>query len=342
MTGQEQPSATVPGSIGIVGVARAASLAAEIEAELRAVGLDPWLGTDLDQHEWPRTDVLVSIGVECGDAEMEAALRLRGLVSPLLGHEWFDLDAATRRGVAVVNGEVSENRDGMAEATIMLILALLYRLRKAEAAFRVWDSTELADGRLLRGKTVGMIGLGGIALGIVERLRPFGCAFLARSRVAEAPADVTIVSLRDLMRDSDVVVVATSLRPDTYHMVDDEMIGRMKPNALLVNTARGAIVDEAALVDALRAGRIAGAALDAFEEEPLPLSHALRELDNVILTPHAIGHTVELAATLPRHAADNVCKLLAGTLPTSCRNPEIAPRWLAARSAMRVAKLKGG
>lgn len=331
--GEERPPETVPSSVGIVGIAEAASLMVDIEFALRKIGIDSWSGSDLNHHEWARTEVLVSIGIECGDAEMEIAPHLRGLVSPLLGYEWFDLDAATRRGVAVVNSEVPENRDGMAEATIMLILALLYRLRKAEKALRTWDVARLADGRLLRDKTVGVIGLGGIARGIIARLKPFGCTFLAHSKVSKVPADVTIVALEELMRKSDVVVVATSLRPDTYHMLGEDMIGRMKTQALLVNTTRGAIVDESALVRALQEGRIAGAALDVFEEEPLPLDHPLRELDSVILTPHAIGHTVELAATLPRHAANSVNELLAGTLPTGCKNPTIAPRWLAAPSA---------
>src|SRR5207237_6725009 len=131
-----------------------------------------------------------------------------------------------------------------------------------------------------------------------------------------------------LLATSDVVIVMTSLDSGSRHLLDAERLSRLKRGALLVNTARGGLIEESSLVEALRSGHIAAAALDVFEVEPLPAAHPLRELPNVILTPHAVGHTVELHEAIARAAVDNVLQLLRGKLPDSCRNREIEKHWM--------------
>jgi phosphoglycerate dehydrogenase-like enzyme len=215
----------------------------------------------------------------------------------------------------------------MAEATILLVLALLYRLHDAEAALKRGDWAGLVYGGMLRDKTVGLIGLGGISRAIIKRLQGWNCRLLVHSRSTDAPPGVALAGLDELTAASDVIVVITSLSAETHHLLNRERLAKMKPHAILVNTSRGAIIEEDALVEILQAGKIAGAALDAFEVEPLAVDHPLRKLTNVILTPHAIGHTREAAEAVPLRAMENVLALAAGTLPASCKNPEVAANW---------------
>lgn len=269
-----------------------------------------------------RIKVLVSVAYPCAATEMNALPALRGIVSPALGYEWIDVDEASRRGIAVVNGEVAENRESMAEATVLMLLALLYRLPDTEASLRHGGDPLTTGRRMLKGLTVGIIGHGGIARGVINRLAAWGCHFLIHSRSQGGAANGEFVALERLLRESDVVVVLTSLDAETRHLLDRERLAEMKPGALLVNTARGGIIDEAALVDALRSGAIGGAALDVFEVEPLGPDSPLRELPRVILTGHCIGHTESSASAISRKAVANALTLLEGDLPESCRNRE--------------------
>lgn len=143
-----------------------------------------------------------------------------------------------------------------------------------------------------------------------------------RAQSPELPG-VRLVGLDELLATSDVVIVMTSLDAGTRHLLNREALQRLKPGALLVNTSRGGLIEEAGLIEALKSGRIAGAALDVFEEEPLAPDHPLRELPNVILTPHSVGHTAEMHAAIPRAAVENVRQLLRGQLPASCKNPGV-------------------
>jgi D-3-phosphoglycerate dehydrogenase len=129
------------------------------------------------------------------------------------------------------------------------------------------------------------------------------------------------------MAGSDIVGLFASLDAESRHMIDARRLALMKPSAFLVNVARGALIDESALIEVLAAHRIAGAALDAFETEPLPPDSPLRKLDNVILTPHQIGHTLEAEASLGPAAVENVVALLKGEVPPRLRNPQVLPLW---------------
>jgi D-3-phosphoglycerate dehydrogenase / 2-oxoglutarate reductase len=275
------------------------------------------------------TEILVSLMVPCGAREMDAMPRLRGIVSPILGYDWIDVAEATRRALPVVNGEAPENRESMAEATIMLLLVLLYRLHDTQAQMRGPDPGPAPQRRMLKGRTIGIIGSGGIARQIIRRLASWEAVLQVHTRVASPDLPgVRLVDLDTLLSTSDVVIVMTSLDAGSRHLLDAERLRRLKRGALLINTARGGLIEENSLVEALRSGHIAAAALDVFEVEPLPASHPLRELPNVILTPHAVGHTVELHEAIARTAVDNVTQLVRGKLPDSCRNREIEKHWM--------------
>jgi phosphoglycerate dehydrogenase-like enzyme len=184
--------------------------------------------------------------------------------------------------------------------------------------------------RMVRGKTIGLIGMGRTARGVVERLAGWDVRLQAHDpyvALEVAPAGVRMVDLPTLLRTSDVVSVHVTLTSETRHMLGEAELRLMQPHAYLVNTARGGAIDEQALYRVLRDGVIAGAALDVFEEEPLALESPLRTLDNVILTPHMIGHSRELMAALPPAAAENVLRALRGEPPLYVKNPEVLPAW---------------
>lgn len=310
--------------IAIVSHPRGSALCMAIAEVARKSGLDCSFheAMSLDQVEdLENVEVLLVLLVPCGAKEMEKMPRLRGIVSPLLGYDWIDVDEATKRGIAVVNSEVIENREGMAEATIMLLLALLYRLHETEALLRNNIATDTATRHLLKGRTVGIIGYGGISRAVIERLLPWGCHFLVHSRAKkEAASVVTFTTLYGLLAGSDAILVLTGLDASTRHMLGAEQFAKVRPGTVLVNTARGPIIDEVALIEALKSGRLGSAALDVFEVEPLPHPHPLRELPNVILTPHATGHNQEAREAGPRVAVENLRLLVNDVLPSSCQN----------------------
>jgi phosphoglycerate dehydrogenase-like enzyme len=261
---------------------------------------------------------------------MQQAPRLIGIVSPFIGTEGIDEAAATELGIMVANGQVPENFLSMSESTIMLILASLYSLHWWEGQLR--DNRPhppKVPGRMLRGRTVGIIGFGQIARGIAARLSGWDIKLQTYTpRVRNPlPAGVERVSLEDLLRTSDIVCVLAPLNAETRGMLNLERLLLMKPDALLINTARGGIIDEDALVQVACERPNLKIALDVFSVEPLPIDSALRTLHNVILTPHAIGHTQESLDALPAAAIENVSKILAGELPPYVRNPDVIENW---------------
>jgi phosphoglycerate dehydrogenase-like enzyme len=276
--------------------------------------------------------VLVAVGsFPCTRELMASAPQLRALVSPFIGTEGFDEAAATELGIIVANGQVAENFLSMAEATILLILASLYSLH--------WWERQLVHnlphpphvpGRMLKGITVGMIGFGHIARAITHRLEAWEVrlqTYVPRLRLP-LPDGVTRVALDELLQTSDVVCVLASLNAETHGMLGLERLRLMKSDAVLINTARGGIIDEQALVQIARERPGLRIALDTFAQEPLPIDSPLRTLPNIILTPHAIGHTQESLAALPPAAIENVSRILRGELPIHVRNPEVIPEWI--------------
>jgi len=271
----------------------------------------------------------------CPREVMLAAPRLRGIVNPTIGVETVDLAAANELGVIVGHGATPENFLGMAEATVMLILMLMYNpdasqdvLRGRRARPR--PTSDGAWARMLLGRTVGLVGLGRIARGVVERLAGFGAKLVAFDPFIEpesAPAGVRMTDLDTLLGLSDVVAVLVSITPEARGIIGERELALMKPTAYLVNTSRGEAIDEASLYRALKERRIAGAALDSFAVEPLPEDSPLRKLDNVILTPHMVGHTQDVFASFPTAAVENITRILRGEPPLYCKNPEVVPAW---------------
>ena len=228
-----------------------------------------------------------------------------------------DYEAAREKGI-VVCYTLGANSDSVAEHTIALILASLkhlctnhFRLRQGK-----WRDMSLLGYELL-GKTVGIIGLGSVGSKVAEKLRGFGVKLLAYTKAHENAKKVgaKLVDLNTLLTESDIVTVHTALRDDTFHLIGMEELKLMKKSAIIVNTARGAIIDEKALVKALKEGLIAGAALDVFGEEPVSSDDPILKLDNVILSPHSASFTREALKREAFTAAEEALRVLQGKKP---------------------------
>jgi phosphoglycerate dehydrogenase-like enzyme len=297
--------------------------------------------TVYDPADFPRlfgrTDVIVASPITRIDrAVMQAAPRLRAIMSPVIGVESIDVDAATDLGIIVGHGATPENFLGMSEATVLFISALAMQMpfKQRLLAENVPRPRQLTA-RSVRGRTVGLIGMGRIARGVVDRLQGWETEILYFDPYVsqdKAPAGTRKVELDDLLKRSDFVSMHVTVTNETRAMIGERELRLMKPTAYLVNTARGAALDEAAVHKVLKEGVIAGAALDAFVEEPLPATSPLREFvgaDNVILTPHIIGHSKDVMDSLPVAALANVKRVLGGELPLYTKNPEALDKWKA-------------
>ncbi len=267
----------------------------------------------------------------CSRALLMQAERLRGVCYAVIGIETLDVAAADELGIIVGHGAVHANIVGMAEATIMLMLMASYRVQPNIALLAAGEwRRPVTAARQLHGKTIGLVGFGRIAREVAARLQPFGARIVTsspRTRPEDLPAGVEKRELAELLRESDVVGILTGLTPETRHLIGAAELALMKPGALLVNTGRGEVIDEAALYAHLRDRRIDGAALDTFTVEPLPAQSPLRTLDNVILTPHCVGHSVEGTAALGPALVENIVRIAAGELPLHCANPGAEPAW---------------
>jgi D-3-phosphoglycerate dehydrogenase len=277
-----------------------------------------------------------------GDMLAAAAPRLRAVVNPTIGVETVDLAAASELGILVGNGATPENYLGMAEAAVMFMLNLFYNLRTSEQHLRENRPRPAPDqvhARTLRGKTIGILGLGNIGRAVARLLQPFDVKVLAYSPHADrssVPPQVELAELDAVMARSDLVCICVAVTPQNRQLVNERTLGLMKRSAYLVNVARGEAVDEPALVRVLQERRIAGAALDTFAREPLPMDSPLRGMDNVILTPHAVGYTRENVASLRAAAVENVRRVLAGQPPLYCKNPAAQARWAARIAGMEA------
>jgi D-3-phosphoglycerate dehydrogenase len=324
-------------NVGIVGWHSHNQMFDEIGAELQKAGhhIIRYAHRDafaVTPDPLANVDILLCVAVfPLTRAIMQTAPRLRAVVSAVTGVDGVDIAAATERTVVVANAQTDENIIGMAEATVLMMLAALYDLDGAQNQVRqkLWRPPQL-KAHQLRGKTIGLIGLGKIGHETARLLVPWGASLQYSARrdadLAGLPP-MPRVDLDTLLRTSDIVLVLASLNPETRGLIDAEKFKLMKPTAILINTARGAIVDEAALAWALKSNIIAGAALDCFAVEPLPIDSPLRGLPNLILTPHMIGHTVEAHHSLEVATRENLGLILAGKPPRYVVNPAVLPAW---------------
>ena len=256
------------------------------------------------------------------------------------GTDRIDIATATRCGIVVANvPDFCINEQ--AEHTLALVLSLARRLPWMMSAMRRYDWSARSDPGVHRmaGRTLGLVGFGAGAKAVAERARGFGLRLVAWARTPErhrADAErigVELIDLDRLLTESDFVSIHLPLTSDTRHLIDAAKLRLMKASAVLINTARGAIVDENALVDALRANQIAGAALDVFEGIDVfalsgtPANHPLLSLDNVILTPHCAGSSVESTLDSKVRGARNAAMVLSGKWPPSVVNPDVRPRF---------------
>ncbi|WP_307812697.1 D-glycerate dehydrogenase [Phycicoccus sp. CSK15P-2] len=269
-------------------------------------------------------DALVVTLGERVDAELldAAGPGLRVVANVAVGYDNVDVDACRERGVVVTNtpGVLT---DATADLAFALVLMVTRRLGEAERLVRTgrpwgWGMFQLL-GVSVQGRTIGILGPGAIGLATARRARAFGMEVLLSGRSEPDPTAVAelgaeVVGTDALLERSDVVSVHTPLTPATRHLVDATALARMRDTAVLVNTARGPVVDEAALVAALEAGRIAGAGLDVYEDEP-HVHPGLLGRDDVVLLPHIGSATVETRAAMADLAADNVLAVLGGEDP---------------------------
>ncbi|WP_410673563.1 phosphoglycerate dehydrogenase [Amycolatopsis sp. cmx-4-68] len=240
------------------------------------------------------------------------ALRLRVIARTGVGYDSIDVVAAARLGITVSNLP-GINANAVAEYTLGLLLAGARQLVQSASgvAQGKWPRQ---DGHELRGSTLGLIGFGASARAVVPLARAFGMTVVCTTNVPAEQRDpgVRFVELTELLSTSDYVSVHTALTGRTRGLLDAEAFKRMKPTALLVNTARGAIVDEAALAAAVRDGEIAGAALDVAAEEPLPPGSPLREVAGIVVYSHLAGQTAEARRAAGLRGAEELVAALAG------------------------------
>lgn len=260
---------------------------------------------------------------------LDAAPALQVISNHAVGVDNIDVASATRRGIAVTNTP-SVLTDATADFTWALLLAASRNILAGDrlvrsGKFSGWDPLMLL-GADLTGKTLGIVGAGRIGTAVAARSRGWemDICYFNRSvnRRLEAEMGARRVDLPELLRSADFITIHLPLSAETTHLIGAAELAMMKPGAYLINTARGAIIDEQALVTALRAGRIAGAALDVFEREP-DLAAGLAELDNVLLAPHIASATYHTRNQMAEIAARNIINIFQGKPPVSIINPEV-------------------
>lgn len=289
----------------------------DIEAEIVIVEPRTELGAAATV---PGADVVLgdfSFGVPISAQVIEAMDRCRAILQPSAGYQQIDVAAAAARGIPVT-AAIGANDVAVAEHTVAVAVALLRELAWTDRRIRAGEWPGLGSTRSeLAGRTWGIVGLGRTGREVARHLQHWDVELLyfdARRAPAEEEHALGIeyAELDDLLGRSGVVSVHVPLLEGTRHLLDERRLALLDPGACLVNVARGGVVDERALQDALARGRLRGAALDVFEEEPLPAGHPFTTLDNVILTPHTAGTVVEAQVRILKHVKANFARLVRG------------------------------
>ena len=252
---------------------------------------------------------------------LERAPRLRVIARVGVGTDSVDVEAATELGVAVTTTP-GANNETVADHTLAVMLAAVRRVVEHDAGVRRGEWIRAGDRTPweLNGATVGIVGMGAIGRAVARRLEGFDARILVSDPALADAAPYEAAPLDELLARSDVVTLHLPLTPATRHLIDACRIGLMRPDAILVNTSRGGLLDEAALADALAAGRLRAAALDVFEHEPLG-DDRLRALPNVVLSPHVGGLSESSIAAMTRQAVHSVLAVLRGQEAPTVINP---------------------
>lgn len=259
--------------------------------------------------------------------------RCRVIVRYGIGVDMIDLDAATERGIVVCN-TARYCIDEVSTHAITLLLMLNRQIQHDIDHVRTagWGvGTDRPAPRRLKGQTLGLVGLGNIGRAVAAKARGVGLDVVAYDpylTASGAASDIRLADLDTLLATADFISIHCPLNKSTRHLISKQQLARMKPTAFLINTARGAIVDQQALESALANGSIAGAALDVFEEEPLPNTSPLRRLSNAILTPHSASWSTESALECRQTAIDHALTALRGEIPGDIVNRDVLTRGL--------------
>jgi len=273
-------------------------------------------GTAVSADDIRDIDALLLLSPRVTAATVAGAQRLKLIARFGVGYDNVDVDACTSAGVLLTITPDGVRRP-VASSVLAYMLALSLRMFDKDRLIRAgrWAEKPNFMGIGLTGRTLGIIGLGNIGRDIVQLTRPLGLRYLAFDPYLTESEDAELVDLETLLRDSDFVTVNCALTPETHHLLNRERLGLMKPTAYLINTARGGVVDQAALTEVLTARSIAGAALDVFEPEPIASSDPLLQLDNVILAPHAICWTDECFRGNGESACRAIVEVASGRVP---------------------------
>jgi len=285
----------------------------ELPSGFDLIALDRAGKEEVIRHADRADYILVGGRIPIDREVIQAATRLKMIQRSGVGLDNFDLRLLQERGIPVyVNPGV--NARSVAEHTLMLMLAVLRRLPEADSGIRAgqWQKHELGiECRTLRDKTVGLVGMGHIGREVARLLDPFGVTILYHDSRRLTEAEETSLKLRhcalpELMQQADILSLHCPLTAQTEGMIGREQISTMKPGSVIINTSRGRLIDEPALVEGLRSGHLRGAGLDVFAREPLSPENPLRALPQVVLTPHVAGLTIETFRSLMRAAFHNI------------------------------------
>jgi glyoxylate reductase len=282
-------------------------------------------------REVAQVDGLLCMLTERIDGELlDAGKNLKIVSSMSVGYDHVDLEAATKRGVMVTNtpGVLTE---ATADTTLGLMLAVARRIVEGDrylrdGSWRLKWSPMMMVGRDVHGKTLGIYGMGRIGNSVARRATGFGMRIIyhnrSRNEEIEKESGAEYRSKEELLRESDFLSVHVPLNTETRNSIGAKELAMMKPTAFLINTSRGGVVEERALVEALRAGTIAGAGLDVFEKEPIEMDNPLIGMKNVVLTPHIGSGSVESRTAMAVLAAENLAAGLKGERPPNLLNAE--------------------
>ncbi len=265
-------------------------------------------------------------------ALMDSAPSLKVISQCAVGYDNVDVAAATARGIAIGNtpGVLT---DATADFAFTLLMAAARRVREAvdyvrAGKWQTWGLTTLL-GQEIFGATLGLIGFGRIGQAVARRARGFEMKILYhdtnRQPAAESQLRAEYRELDDLLAEADFISLHVSLNPGTIGLIDTSAFAKMKSNAVLINTARGPVIDPEALYEALKNGKIAAAALDVTDPEPLPAEHQLLTLPNLLIAPHIASATVTSRTQMALIAAENLIAGVNGICPPNCVNPEVYP-----------------
>lgn len=282
----------------------------------------------------PQADAILTCFKKVSAAVIRAGPKLQVVGRYGIGVDNIAVDEATRLGIPVTNVP-AYCLDEVAEHVMALILACARQVVRYNAAVHAgtWSLRTGMPMFRVRGRALGIVGFGKIGRTLAEKAQAFGMRVLAHAPRANPESlrahGVQPASLEELLHEADFVSIHTPLTPATRGLMNAERLRSMKPTAYLINTARGAVIDPAALLQALREGWIAGAAVDVFDPEPIPADHPLLQLPNFIVTPHAAFYSEESIVDLETLAAQNVAAILSGRRPAALVNPEVLalPRW---------------